>query len=520
MPRRPFAAAARRSALALAAGFALAAGQVPFSIWPAAIAGLAVALWLVATAPNARAGLREGLLFGLGHFLIALEWIAQPFLVDPERHGWMAPFAHALMAAGLAVFWSGATWGAVRLVPQRGARRAIVAAAALGTAEVVRSHLFGGFPWVLLGHVWLDWAPAQAAAIVGAHGLGVLTLFGVVLPVAALLMPALPAARRLALAAAGPAALAAVALFGLWQAGREVPAPPGATVRLVQPNARQDHKWDPVQLSAIRARLVALTAAPAAGGARPDLVVWPESAVAFLLGEDPAALAEIAASAGGGRLALGIQRLEGTRYFNSLAVIEPSGAVGSVYDKHHLVPFGEFIPLGDLMAEWFGIIAFAAQEGAGFTPGPGPQLIDVGAAGMALPLICYEAVFARQIAAAPQRPGLMLQVTNDAWFGTRSGPWQHLSLARLRAIEFGLPLLRAANTGISAVIDARGRVVAELGLGQDGFIDAPLPAALGPTPYSLWGDWPAHGALFLMWLVALGRRGSRMAGIDPTRARP
>ncbi|MBD3766142.1 MAG: apolipoprotein N-acyltransferase, partial [Rhodobacterales bacterium] len=162
-----------------------------------------------------------------------------------------------------------------------------------------------------------------------------------------------------------------------------------------------------------------------------------------------------------------------------------------VYDKHHLVPFGEYMPAGDLAYGMFGIAAFAAQQGAGYSPGPGARVLDLGGAlGRVLPLICYEAVFPQDLHAAPERADWILQVTNDAWFGRWSGPFQHLAQARLRAVEQGLPLIRVANTGVSAVIDARGRVLRALPLGEAGFLDAALPAALPAPPHARWGDGP------------------------------
>jgi apolipoprotein N-acyltransferase len=221
----------------------------------------------------------------------------------------------------------------------------------------------------------------------------------------------------------------------------------------------------------------------------------------------------IAEAAGGVPVALGVQRSEGLRYFNSLAVIGPDAVPRAVYDKFHLVPFGEYIPFGDLAAR-FGLSAFAAQAGNGYTAGPGAALLDLGDLGRVQPLICYEAVFPQDLRAVPARPDWLLQATNDAWFGQLSGPWQHLAQARMRAIEMGLPLARAANTGISAMIDARGRVVAALGLDRAGVVDADLPAALPVTPYARLGDLP----VLLVLIGAMGALAAvRRKAIDPAR---
>jgi apolipoprotein N-acyltransferase len=228
-------------------------------------------------------------------------------------------------------------------------------------------------------------------------------------------------------------------------------------------------------------------------------------------------LADIRGAAGDADVILGITRAEALLYHNSAILLGPDGPpVAAPYDKHHLVPFGEYIPGGDLLSR-VGIGAFAARFGFGFTPGTGPGLIDAGGRiGHVLPLICYEAIFpahARVPARAPDRPSLIVQLTNDAWFGTVAGPWQHLAQARVRAIEQGLPLARSANTGISAMVDPWGRVTHSLHLGVEGRIDAGLPAARPPTPYARWGDVPVLAALVLLALGLIAWR--RRAPVDP-----
>jgi len=241
---------------------------------------------------------------------------------------------------------------------------------------------------------------------------------------------------------------------------------------------------------------------------RPDLVIWPETAVPILLEDAGPMLAQIGAAVGAPVL-LGIQRFEGMRLMNSALVIGPDGAQRGLYDKHHLVPFGEYVPFGDLMAK-FGIYGFAASEGQGYSAGPGPLLLDLGPKiGRALPLICYEAVFPQDVNAAPERPDLLVQITNDGWFGEISGPYQHLVQARFRAIEQGLPMVRVANTGVSAMIDPQGRVTAEIGLNTAGWVDAALSEPKGPTLYGRTGDW-AIAAVVLLLLSAMFLRGRRL----------
>jgi apolipoprotein N-acyltransferase len=292
-----------------------------------------------------------------------------------------------------------------------------------------------------------------------------------------------------------------------------VPPDRGVTLRIVQPNAEQSLKWDPDRAQEFMMRLLAGTAA-AGEGAPPDLFIWPETAVPYLLDGSEHLLMQIDAVAGGRPVAFGIARREAGRFYNSLVVTAPGGGVARIYDKHHLVPFGEYVPFGEALGR-LGIRGMAASHGEGFSPGPGPAALDFGPGiGRALALICYEAIFPQHLRLEP-RPDWVLQVTNDAWFGEVSGPFQHLDQARLRAVEQGLPVIRAANTGISAVIDARGRVLSRLGLGEQGFLDAPLPGALPPTPYARTGDVPV---LVAMLLLALALAAHGVANrIDPGR---
>ncbi len=367
-------------------------------------------------------------------------------------------------------------------------------ALALTLAELARGYVLTGFPWALPGHVWIGHAPAQMAALVGANGL---TLFTLV--VAALL------AMRRVVPALGAVALVALAFgFGAWRLALPEPAARDMVVRLVQPDAEQSLKWDPLQADMFFRRLLDMTKA----GAVPDLTVWPETAVPYLLEDSPQVALAIAAAGRGSPVVTGIQRVDGWRFWNAMAVIGAGGGVGPVYDKHHLVPFGEYMPFGDVLYRWFGLRAFAAQQGNGYSAGTGPAVLDLGPLGKVLPLICYEAVFPQDLRGVPERADWILQITNDAWFGTLTGPYQHLAQAELRAVEQGLPLLRVANTGITAVIDARGRVLESLPLGARGVLDVAVPGAMGETPYAKWGEWPVLVLLGGL-AAALGLAGRR-----------
>jgi apolipoprotein N-acyltransferase len=479
-----------RAVLAFALGGVVALGQAPFALWWLALPALAGVILLVVRAENWRAAFWTGLAAGTGQFALALSWIVEPFLIDIARHGWMAPFALVLLSAGLALFW-GAAAALSRALPQP----ALGFVAAFAGLEWVRGVILTGFPWAMLGHVFIGRPFDQLASVLGPSGLSLLILVAAALPVAWLGRGALGSALLLA-AAFG---------FGLWRLDQPLPAPRDGVVRLVQPNAEQSLKWDQALADMHLTRLLDLTAEDGAA----ELTLWPETAVPFMLEYAPIVAGMVVEASSGRPVVVGIQREAEGRFYNSLRVLEGEGTEAARYDKAHLVPFGEYMPMGDLAYDWFGLTAFAAQVGNYYSAGPGPQVLDLGRFGKVLPLICYEAIFPRFVSAAPERADWMLQATNDAWFGVWTGPFQHFDQARLRAVEQGLPLLRVANTGVTAVIDARGRVVDRLPFGEIGRLDARVPGALPPTPYSRWGDLPF--ALLLAGLGLLSLRPRRKA---------
>ncbi len=491
--RRP--GQARQLALFTLLGAITALGQAPWDLAPLTLLGLALGLHLFARRARGAAG--AGWAFGFGYFLLSLHWIVFPFLVEPDRYGWMAPFALVLLPAGLALYWAAAFALAGWLAPQGRTRRLLALAVTLTGAEVLRALALTGFPWVLLGHALIPTPFAQLAALAGPFGLTALIVG------AAALLAALAggsAAGRIGLAV--PLALGALG----WATLAPGPIPPAAdapVIRLVQPNAPQRQKWSPDFAPLFQQRLVELTAS----GDRPDLVVWPETAIPYLLEYSEPFLKEAANAARGAPVVIGINRREEARYYNSLVVVGPEGAPGGLYDKVHLVPFGEYFPFAELAAR-LGLHGLAASEGGGFTEGSAERLIDLPGIGPVRPLICYEGIFANEIAPGGERPRLMVLVTNDAWFGSYAGPLQHLAQARLRAIEQGVPMVRVANTGVSAMIDAHGRLIDALGMDEAGFRDVALPALAPPTAYARYGDapvlWPLGAAL--LTLLALRRR--------------
>jgi len=453
---------------------------------------LAFAFFVSGIQNSPRALARLWFFVGLGYFAVSLRWIVEPFLVDIARHGWMAPFAIVLMASGFALFWGVAIWAIAR----RGTILSIIVAIAV--AEVTRSLVLTGFPWALLGHVWVETPIAQLGAFIGPHGLTLVTL-----TLSAML--ALVARRRWLFALALPAFAAAWVFLQPPPAAEEEGRP---IVRFVHANIPQEEKWAPELRGANFDRLLQYTQS-----AEPvDLVIWPESAVTELMENAGPAFDIMSDVAGGAPLITGVQRRSAQQiYHNSFVVLGRGGVVEGVYDKQHLVPFGEYIPGGELAAR-IGIRGLAATEGGGFTAGAGETLLTVPGIGRIRPLICYEAIFPEEVRTREERPDLMVIITNDGWFGTGPGPIQHLAHARLRAIEFGLPVLRSANSGVSAVINGYGQVTAQIGLEATGGLDAAIPAPLPPTLYARSGD-----ALILVLLLILfgATRVPTRKSIDP-----
>ncbi len=467
-----------RFGLAILAGLALALGQAPFNFPWLAIVALPLLLWLLGKTCCRKGGFAVGWGAGLGYFGLTLSWIIEPFLVDAERYGWMAPFALGLMAGGMALFW-----GLGFALSQRWPN-ALVLAGFWTLAELLRSYIFTGFPWALMAYNWVETPVIQAASLIGVHGLGFLIV----------LAGGLLLGKRSAVLAV--LIMAGLTGYGLWRLQTPLEET-GLTVRLIQPNAVQSQKWDPAYIPVFYQRQLALSASIG----KPDIVIWPEAAIAYLPDEQPVVRSQITMAAQA-PVILGARRRDAEGVYNSLFMLNEDSSIEDVYDKYHLVPFGEYMPLQGLAKKW-GLKGLAEQMGASNSFGTGPKILSGEGVPPFLPLICYEAIFPQGVAGP--RPEWLVQITNDAWFGERSGPYQHLAQARVRAIEQGLPLARAANTGISAMVDPLGRITASLPLGVDGFVDAPLAKPLPPTVLARSGQWPVIGVIVLFLLGGIMR---------------
>ena len=494
----------RRLLAACGFGILSVAALPPFYLVPLLAVAFTCLLWLAQGAKTPRAAFAIGWAFGFGHYAAGLYWITNALLVDAAKFGWLVPFAVSGLSLFLGLF-AAAALAALHLLRARGFAKGWagpLAFALLWTAvEWLRGHILTGFPWNQIATVWAALpVMTQSVALFGAYGLTLLTVAAAA-AFAPLGEPTLPSlARRRTLLLLLPLALCA--FFGVWRIGG-APEPnspganvPGVNLRLVQGNIDQRLKWqDDVRVETAR-KYLALSAQPSV---RPiNAVIWPETALPFFLADEPelrAALGQLA-----GRLAPGALVITGTpraerapyRIWNSVQAVDARGEIVATYDKFHLVPFGEYMPLRGLLP--FDKITAGAVD---FSAGPGPQTMTLPGLPPASPLVCYEVIFPGNVTDRHARAGWLLNVTNDGWFGLSTGPHQHLASARLRAVEEGLPLVRAANTGISAIVDSYGRLRMSLALGRDGVLDGALPAALAPTLYARFGDF-----IFLMLFAA------------------
>ncbi len=517
----------RRAALAIAAGGLSALAFAPMFVTPIFFLTLPVFVWLIDGSTNWRRAASAGWLFGFGYFFFNLFWVGEAFLVEADKFAWLLPFAVTLLPAGLAIFWALAA-AAARLFWKEGIARLFVFAIALGVAEWLRGHILTGFPWNLPGYaLTFPLSLMQSAALFGAYGLTAVALFVFPAPLVILGDSRVPLTLRKIAYAVGLAAVPLVLLFayGTWRLTTPQTFVPGVKFRIVQPSVPQREKWMAEYQRRIFDDHVALSLENPAGEkdslAGITHLVWPEAAMPFFPLESPAAL-DILANIlpPGTTLITGALRHEPTptadapmtpetRTLNSILVLNERAEPITTYDKINLVPFGEFMPYEATLAS-IGVQKLTHGRGS-FAVGQQPRpLMAIPGLPPALGLVCYEALFPGNIVQGSKRPGVLINVTNDGWFGESTGPYQHFHQSRIRAVEEGVPLIRAANNGISAVVDPFGRVLQYLGLDVRAQIDSPLPQALSPPLYARLGDWTLVTILGLYALLAFRfRKNSR-----------
>lgn len=520
----------RRRLAAVIAGGASVLALAPFFVWPILWLALPTLVKLIdgAIDDSARTGSARwyrsrpaaaaevGWWFGFGYFFAGLFWIGEAFLVDAESFAFLMPFAVLAMPAGLALFYAAATALAAPFW-RTGVYRVLALALSLAAIEWLRGHVLSGFPWNVLGYaLTYPVSLMQSVAVFGIYGLTLIAVLVFALPPILWSEIAGRTGRRLAVGVAVLPLLAGIVVGHVRIALGHAAAVPGVKIRIVQPSVLQRDKWRPENQQRIFLDHLDLSRRNATG-AVDNLsgithVVWPEAAMPFFPLDTPEALAAIGELlpdktvliAGALRAEKAPPKSPRLRiFFNSLLVFGKGGLLLTRYDKIHLVPFGEFLPLRRVL-EAIGLRELTYVMGT-FDAGPSPRpLLGIPGLPPAAPLICYEAIFPGAVVQGPERPGVMVNVTNDGWFGNTTGPRQHLHQARVRAVEEGVPILRAANNGVSAAFDAYGRPLGYIGLDVRGVIDVDLPVALHPPPYARFGD----SIFFTIWLlggVILGR---------------
>ncbi len=482
----------RRAAVATLLG-ALAAAALPPTylvplLWPA-FTGL---LWLMDGVERRRQAFLVGWAFGFGYFVAGLYWIAIAFFVDAPRFGMLAPLAVVGLSAYLALF-CGLALLAVQMAGRRGPERVLLLAAAWLVGDWLRSWVLTGFPWNLIGTVWAFSAETlQLAALTGVWGLTWVTVAAAAAPAVASERPDAGAWGRWGPAALGLAALVLIAGYGVLRVALApaagTAAADGVGLRLVQPSIEQTQKWHPELRQQHVVDQMRLTIGP--GFDAVTHVIWSETAVPYVLNQEPElrkALGRVVPAEG--LLITGAPReaqdASGLRLWNSLFALDAKGTSVATYDKVKLVPFGEFVPLRSILG-----LAKLTQGRVDFSPGERRETLALPGLPPFSALICYEVIYPGEVADRERPPAWLLTITNDAWFGRSTGPYQHFASARVRAVEEGLPVVRVANTGISAVVDSYGRIVARLGLDEVGTIDAALPNPTVERPlFAAIGNW-------------------------------
>ena len=513
----------RRSILAIALGSGLAAGMPPTGVWPLLVVIFSGLVWLLDSITNTkRHAFVIGWWFGIGFFSLGSYWIAYAFLVYPARFAWMIPFALTILTVVLALFTGMATWLTVT-ISRPGPQRGIALAGAWTTSEMLRGTLFGGFPWNPVAHAWTNVESVlQSAAFLGVYGTGLLTILIITIPATLIGYKDLLVDQRMRinLAVTGT-------LLLLWGAGsmrlslagsiEEHPMVENVLLRIVQPNIAQSLRWIPELRVRHFFQQIAMSLGP--GFEKVTHVIWPETAVAFSLDWHREARQLVSQAVPyGGAVLTGVIRTTSPssgvmRFWNSLMAINHNGTILALYDKAHLVPFGEYMPIWSLFS-----MQQMARDSRDFSSGPGLQTISIVGLPPFSPLICYEVIFPGKVVERTGHPQWILNVTNDAWFGRSAGPYQHLASARWRAVEEGIPLIRVAVTGISAVVDPYGRILETIGLGIAGVRDVSLPVALTQAPlFAKWGNTIALTLTLLCLGTALALRylRQRSEGMTP-----
>jgi apolipoprotein N-acyltransferase len=515
----------RRRFIACIAGATGALAMAPVDFFPVLVVPMTIAVWLLDG--SAEAGMRRtrsllsafdiGWWWGFGYFLAGLWWLGAAFLVEADKFAWALPLGVIGLPAVLA-FFPAFGFAFARLLWSPGPGRILAFAAGLGLSEWLRGHMFTGFPWNAFGMaLGGNLVTAQVASVIGLYGLTVVTIAIFAAPATLIENKTRRHFIRTPVGVACLVFLGIVIFGGIRLAAGTPPLVKGVNLRIMQPNLAQDAKFRPENKDEILGHYLSLSdrsTGPAHTGlADVSVLIWPESAFPFILSRDAQALAQIGAVLSPNSvLVTGAARQEDrpadketqtparSLYFNAVQVVAKGGLILESYDKVHLVPFGEYLPFSSILTK-LGFHHFVHIIG-GFQAGTTNKLLLIPGLPPAVPLICYEAIFSGEVlppALPGEQPGLLLNVTNDGWFGNTAGPYQHFAQARLRTIETGLPLVRGANSGISAIVDPYGRILSQLSLGREGLLDGGLPQRIAPP---IFAHLPFISP-FLVWLSVL-----------------
>ena len=471
-------------------GCCVALGQAPWALTTVAVVSLLILFYVISCQKIIR---HEKIIFmfGLGYFSFSLHWIIEPFLVEGESYIWVAPFAFLALVISCSAFWTFSTYLVLKMSRSSSS---LTVALALIVGEVIRSYFFLGFPWGLVGYIWADTSMALLSAWVGPIGLTSVTFF----------LTALPFSKINNFKPALTSLIIFLVLLSVTYIKLQISDRPSSTdiVRLVQPNAIQEKKWDPLYSPTYFEILLDLTSIGEADAV--DLTIWPESAIVPFLDDAIEEFKQISEHMSpDSELILGIRRQKQNKIYNSLVILNKDGLVGGSYDKSHLVPFGEYIPIINYLKK-SDLIFKDNFLNIGFSAGDGADVLS-SKIGLFRPLICYEAIFFQEIH-HKNRPEFIVNITNDAWVGDWAGPSQHLQQVKMRAIEQGLPIVRSANTGISAIINPYGEIVTSIGLGSRGYRDVPLPLRINKTLYSLTGESINFFFIFIWFFLIIYKK--------------
>lgn len=470
--------------ISLILGGICALGNNPWALWYLSILSLIVWSWLIIKNDIPKKIFKETFQFGFGYFAISLIWIVEPFLVEPWIHGWIAPIALIALPSFLALIW------ALFAFLGHYYFSSIGFVIGLSLAEYCRFYLLTGFPWATISYVLLDTKAEKWFSLLGPYGLSLfllLTCFTIAL--------SLQVRKKInsLLAICTSCTLFIVPHFF----EKDVLKNLDVSIRLVQPNAIQEKKWSEDFAPIFFENMIKMTAQEP----KPDIIIWPETSLYLPYNSAFEELGKMRKAAEESILIFGALRIDPTNSLKNSLIIENKNQEPIFYDKAKLVPFGEYLPFINLK-NYFKIFERSNLFGWGFKGGKGSELLNLPNGLNFVPLICYEAIFSNFLKPSVKNADFILQITNDAWFGKSIGPQQHLAQLRIRAIEYGLPVIRVANTGISAIIDANGKVIENLSVNKSGYLDSFVPSRKHSTIYGLFGDLIFLSLVFFTMVIA------------------